>query len=110
MKKIDKKVMQFFSTLADETRLNILLTLIEKPKTVNEIYNIVGKDITLSAVSHQLKHMNDIGIVVYEKKGREKTFQLSDKFCWCILRDAFKHFKGRTSCPVCSKIKNKWIR
>lgn len=109
MKQIDKRVMQFFSTLADETRLNILLTLIEKPKTVNEIYDAVGKDITLSAVSHQLKHMNNIGVVVYKKKGREKRFELSDKFCWCILRDAFKHFKGRTSCPVCSKIKNKGI-
>ncbi|NQV09012.1 winged helix-turn-helix transcriptional regulator [Candidatus Woesearchaeota archaeon] len=106
MRKINKKVLQFFSALADETRLNILKSLAEKSKTVNEIYNVVGEEITLSAVSHQLKHMNDIGIVEFEKKGREKTFELSDNFCWCILRDAFDHFDGKTSCPHCIKIKN----
>lgn len=107
MKKIDKRVIQFFSTLADETRLNILVSLTERPKTVNDIYKAVGKNLTLSAISHQLKHMSDIGIVIFKKKGREKRFELSDNFCWCILRDTFKHFKKRTSCPECSKIKNK---
>ena len=106
MKTTNDKIVQFFSTLADDTRLRILLCLVEKPCNVNEIHKSIGKGkMTLSAISHQLKHLSDIEIVVYEKKGREKIFQLSDKFCWCILRDALKHFNGKTECKECCKIK-----
>jgi len=48
----DKKVIQFFSSLSDETRLKILLSLTDGPKTVNEIYDIVGrKKMTLFIMS-----------------------------------------------------------
>ncbi|MBC8500387.1 MAG: winged helix-turn-helix transcriptional regulator [Nanoarchaeota archaeon] len=108
MKQINKKILRFFSSLADETRLKMLVSLTKEPKTVNEIYEAVGKDkLTLSAISHQLRQLSDLDIVIYEKKGREKRFQLSDSFCWCILRDAFDHFNGKTKCKECCKIKNK---
>jgi len=102
----EKKVMRFFSSLADETRLHILLSIAEDPKTVNEIYDFVGrKKMTLSAISHQLKQLNNFGIVSYNKKGKEKYFELSDKFCWCILRDAFSQFntKIKIKCKKCGK-------
>lgn len=108
MDSINKNVTNFFSALSDETRLKILVGLMEEPQTVTEIHKQIGKDrLTLSAISHQLKHLADTDIVVYEKKGREKIFQLSNKFCWCILRDAFKHFKKKNNCKKCSKIKGK---
>lgn len=108
MERVNKKVIQFFSSLSDETRLKILMGLIENKKTVNEIHNYVGKDkVTLSAISHQLRQLNDIGIVLHKRQGREKIFQLSDNFCLCIIRDAFKHFKEKTKCKKCLKIKNK---
>lgn len=89
----EKKVMQFFSSLADKTRLHILLSMAEEPKTVNEIYEFVGKDsLTLSAISHQLRQLSDMGIVFYKRNGKEKLFELSDKFCWCILKDTFEQF------------------
>jgi len=112
MKKIqiesEKKIMQFFSSLADETRLHILLSIAEKPKTVNEIYDFVGRDkMTLSAISHQLKQLNDMNIITFEKRGREKYFELSDKFCWCILRDAFSQFDTniKIKCKKCENYK-----
>lgn len=107
----EKKVMKFFSSLADPTRLRILLSLTEGQKSVGEIYNFVGKDkMTLSAISHQLKQLNDTGIVVSKRNGQEKIFQLSNDFCWCIIRDAFKHFSEiniENSCPRCSKVSKK---
>jgi len=106
-KKIDnRKLLQFFSALSDKTRLDILLTIMESPKTVNEIHRSLGKErMTLSAVSHQLTHMADLNIVVYERKGREKRFRPSNAFCWCIVKDALNHFEHEeTSCPACSKI------
>jgi DNA-binding transcriptional ArsR family regulator len=106
IKESEKNVMQFFSSLADETRLHILLSIAENPKTVNEIYDFVGRNkMTLSAISHQLKQLSDQGIVISEKKGQEKFFELSNKFCWCILRDAFKQFNNNINikCKKCEK-------
>jgi len=106
MKHINKQILQFFGALADETRLRILVSLTDKPRNVNEIYSIVGKGtMTLSAISHQLSQLYDQNIVTYCKNGREKTFSLSDGFCWCILTDAFKHFNNKTKCKACLHIK-----
>ncbi|PIN87305.1 transcriptional regulator [Candidatus Woesearchaeota archaeon CG10_big_fil_rev_8_21_14_0_10_44_13] len=114
MAEIDRRITQFFSALADETRLKILLSILDKPKTVNDIYSEVGREnMTLSAISHQLRQMNDMGMVAYEKKGRERHFRLSDNFCWCILRSAMSHFGSKAKCEECSKklrIKNSKIR
>ena len=104
MVNVNKKMLQFFSTLADETRLKILMDLTEGPKTVNQIYAALGKDtMTLSAVSHSLRQMSDLDIIAAEKKGREKIFRLSDSFCWCILKDASSHFNSGTKCQMCAK-------
>jgi len=108
----NKKIMNFFSSLADETRLKILLGLTEKPKTVTEIHNIVGKEkMSLSAISHQLRLLSDMGIVLSERKGKEKLYRLSDDFCWCILREAYSHFgkEKKIKCPKCAAIKNKGV-
>ena len=100
----NKKVTKFFSSLSDETRLNIILALSEKPRTVTDIHKYVGKDkLTLSAISHQLKQLSDLNIINYKKEGKEKTFELSDKVCWCILRDTFDQFnkKLNINCRKC---------
>ncbi|MBR9676309.1 winged helix-turn-helix transcriptional regulator [Candidatus Woesearchaeota archaeon] len=105
-----KKIKQFFTALSDETRLKILLELIKSPKNVNEIHKAIP-NITLSAVSHQLKQMKDIDIIFYERKGREKIYSLSEKFCWCILRDATNHFKrGGKNCPHCIEMQKEHIK
>lgn len=101
-----KPLLQFFSSLADETRLKIVLGLLEKPRTVNEIHAHLGEEkISLSGVSHQLKLLSALNVVISQKRGREKTFRLSDKFCWCIIKDAFGHFK-HTHCSACAKLKH----
>ena len=106
MEQKNKKLLQFFSALADDTRLKILTSLVESPKTVNEIYGNVGKDsMTLSAISHQLTLLYNQDIITYEKKGRKKYFQLSDDFCWCILKDALGHFRNKCKCKSCSLAK-----
>ena len=105
----NRKVMQFFSSLSDETRLNIILALSEKPRTVTDIHKYVGKDkLTLSAISHQLKQLSDLNIINYKKEGKEKTFELSDKVCWCILRDTFDQFnkKLNINCRKCKIMHN----
>ncbi|MBS3123355.1 winged helix-turn-helix transcriptional regulator [Candidatus Woesearchaeota archaeon] len=100
------KITEFFSCLSDETRLKIILSILEKPKTVNEIHQILGEEkLTLSAVSHQLTLMNNLGIVEFEKNGRSKSFRLSGQFCWCILRKALGHFEEKGGCKSCQEAK-----
>jgi len=103
----NKKVLRFFSALSDETRLRIVLCLADSKKTVGEIHTCIGiNKMTLSAVSHQLSYLTNIDIVKYEKLGREKYFQLSDDFCWCILKDAFRHYGAKKiCCKRCSQLK-----
>ena len=90
--KINKKLTNFFSSLGDETRLKILISLRKSKKNVNDIHKEIN-NITLSAISHQLKYLENNDIVLYEKKGKEKIYQLNGEFCWCILNDAITHFK-----------------
>ena len=102
----NEKIMKFFSSLSDKTRLEIILSIAENPKTVNQIYEKVGKGkMTLSAISHQLKLLNSLEIVSYERSGKEKIFRLSDKYCWCILREAFSQFGNKLNikCKKCGK-------
>ncbi|MBT3463716.1 winged helix-turn-helix transcriptional regulator [archaeon] len=103
MKSDLNNALKFFSALADETRLKILLSLIEKPQNVTQIYDIVGKDtMTISAISHQLKTLADNNIVKVKRKGRQKVYGLSEDHCWCILRDVQNKFDG-CSCKSCNK-------
>ena len=97
----------FFSSLADETRLKILLSIANEKKNVGEIYDYVGKtSMSLSAISHQLKNLSDLGIVSSKRKGQEKYFELSENYCWCILRDVFKQFNDTIKIK-CKKCENK---
>ncbi len=110
MIKINKKILRFFSVLSDETRLNIVLILAEGMNNVGEIHKLLGeKKITLSAVSHQLKQMENLDIVSYKKHGREKRFKLANGFCWCVVKDAINHLNSGKNCKCkeCLRVKTK---
>jgi DNA-binding transcriptional ArsR family regulator len=103
---IKQKLLNFFSSLSDETRLTILLTIAKSPKTVSEIHEAVGNSkISMSAISHQLKLLKSMNIVVGKKKGKERFYELSDEYCWCILRDALRKFGYRIDirCKRCGR-------
>ncbi len=107
-----EKVLNFFSSLADETRLKILIAIADKPKSVNDIHKFIGKEkMTLSAISHQLKQLKYLKMVICKKQGKERLYELSGDFCWCILRDAFKQFNNnlKIKCKKCSAPKNSKI-
>ncbi len=98
------KLIQIFGSLSDETRLRIVLSLMDSKKGVGDIYKDVGEDrISLSAVSHQLKNLYSIGLVESEKKGKQKFYFLSKDFCWCILKNSLNHYDSSCNCG-CSKI------
>lgn len=103
MIKINSKIIKYFEILADETRLRILVIISKGPTTVTEIHKQV-LNLTFSAISHQLSLMKKLDIVKAEKKGRKKYYQLSDRYCWCPLRDALSQYSKKTKCPHCAEI------
>lgn len=92
-----RKLGNFFAALSDETRLKIVANIMDKPLNVNEIKDRIG-NITMPAISYQLKILQSQDLVRYIKRGREKYFQISDKHVAHILSDAIKHISGDKEC------------
>jgi DNA-binding transcriptional ArsR family regulator len=98
--------LRFFGALSDRTRLSIVQSLSESSLTVSQIHSSLGLDnISLSGVSHQLRLLHNLNIVVSKKSGREKTYSLSPNFCWCILKSVENHSNSNKHCSACSSIR-----
>jgi DNA-binding transcriptional ArsR family regulator len=91
-----QRISQFFSCLADETRINILRTLSTGQKSVNEIRNVIG--LSLPAISYQLRILLMYDLVRYERQGRNKVFYIADTHVMHILRDGFIHISNSGIC------------
>lgn len=70
------KMSLFLKVLADSTRVKILFSIKDKPKSVNEIVEIVGA--TQSAVSHQLSIMRNVNILETKREGNKIYYSLVD--------------------------------
>lgn len=70
------KMSLFLKVMSDSTRLKILFSIKNKPKSVNEIVEMVGE--TQSAVSHQLSLMRGVNVVETKREGNKIYYSLSD--------------------------------
>ena len=70
------KMSLFLKVMADSTRVKILFSIKDEPKSVNEIVELVGA--TQSAVSHQLKIMRNVNIVETSRNGNKIFYSLAD--------------------------------
>lgn len=66
-----------FRVLGDPTRAKILLILEKEELCVNCITSRMG--VTMSAVSHQLRILRDIGLVRASRSGKSIIYSLVDK-------------------------------
>jgi len=95
---LSQKIANFFSVLSDETRIKILAILYnELELSVNEIKDRIG-NITLPAISYQLKILQTMDIIRYKKVGRRKLFHLSDEHVTHILNDVIVHLSPEGPC------------
>lgn len=83
------KMSLFLKVMADSTRVKILFAIKDKPKSVNEIVEIVGA--TQSAVSHQLKIMRSVNIVETSRSGNKIFYSLADSQISKILTIVQSH-------------------
>lgn len=75
--------------LTTPSRLLILSRLRESPCTVTELIAAVGME--QSAVSHQLRLLRTMGLVVKARTGRNLTYSLYDSHVASLLDEAVYH-------------------
>jgi DNA-binding transcriptional ArsR family regulator len=75
--------------LATPSRLRILARLHGGPASVNELAEAVDMD--PSAVSHQLRLLRHLGLVVGERSGRHVVYELHDDHVGELLAQAVAH-------------------
>lgn len=75
--------------LSAPSRVQLLSRLRTRPHTVGELVAAVGME--QSAVSHQLRLLREHGLVVSERRGRERVYALSDEHVGWLLDAAVAH-------------------
>ncbi len=83
------KLSLLFSVFGDDTRVKILLALLNKELCVYDISNLLN--MTHSAISHQLKVLRDMNLVKTRKEGKEVYYSLGDDHVAIILNIGIEH-------------------
>jgi DNA-binding transcriptional ArsR family regulator len=82
-------VAQTMQALATPSRLLILDRLRSSPLPVSELAEAVGME--QSAISHQLRLLRHLGLVVAERRGRQVFYALHDAHVGDLLDEAVGH-------------------
>ena len=83
------KLSLLFKIFGDDTRVRILLSLLNKELCVCDISNLLN--MTHSAISHQLKVLRDMHLVKPRKEGKEVYYSLGDDHVAVILNIGIEH-------------------
>lgn len=75
--------------LAAPSRVQILSRLRDESRTVGELADAVGME--ASAVSHQLRLLRHLGLVVGTREGRRVRYALHDQHVAVLLDEAIGH-------------------
>lgn len=92
----DDRVAQVADTmfaLSTATRVRILLCLLDGPRTVGELLEVL--DMEQSAVSHQLRVLREHTLVSVTSVGRRRVYSLYDEHVVALLEAALEHVEGR---------------
>jgi DNA-binding transcriptional ArsR family regulator len=85
------KVAVTLQALATPSRLLILTTLREAPCTVTSLAEAIGME--LSAVSHQLRLLRNLGLVTGTRAGKSIVYSLYDDHVAMLLDQAVYHIE-----------------
>lgn len=78
-----------YRIFGDSTRIRILYTLFECELCVCDIAEIL--DMTVSAISHQLRILKGAGLVTYRRDGKSCFYSLADDHVKTIIRMGIEH-------------------
>jgi DNA-binding transcriptional ArsR family regulator len=78
-----------FKTLGDKTRIKILFALSKNELCVCDISSVL--DMSISAVSHQLRILRNMKIVKHRKEGKIVYYSLNDEHIIQLIRMGHEH-------------------
>jgi DNA-binding transcriptional ArsR family regulator len=84
-----RQVAETMQALATPSRVRILGRLRESPCSVSELAQAVGME--QSAVSHQLRLLRHLRLVVGDRQGRKIIYALHDSHVGVLLEEALYH-------------------
>ena len=84
-----ERVAEAMDALSTPSRVLILAHLRQHSRSVSELVEAVGME--QSAVSHQLKLLRDIGLVVGDRQGRRVVYSLYDEHVASLIDQAVGH-------------------
>lgn len=80
---------QFFGTLANQIRIEIIESLSDGSKNVSEISRSIKRE--QSSVSHSLKRLELCGFVTVEQNGKERVYSLNQSTIKPLLNLMHSH-------------------
>jgi DNA-binding transcriptional ArsR family regulator len=86
-----RDVAETMQALATTSRVRILARLRERPCSVGELADELAME--QSAVSHQLRVLRHLGLVVGERRGRHIIYALHDDHVGVLLEEAVYHIE-----------------
>lgn len=78
-----------YRIFGDSTRIRILYTLFEHELCVCDIAEIL--QMTVSAISHQLRILKSAGLVTYRRDGKSCYYSLADEHVKTIIKMGIDH-------------------
>ncbi len=85
------RLSDFYKVFGDSTRLKILFALFEKEVCVCDLADILN--MTVSAVSHQLRILKNASLVKFRKEGKISYYSLADDHVKTIISTGLEHIK-----------------
>ena len=85
------KLTDIFKILGDSTRAKILLALSKEELCVCDISHVLG--LSLSAVSHQLRLLRNLGLVKYRNEGKMVFYSLDDEHITRLIKEGIEHIR-----------------
>lgn len=79
----------FFMNFANKTRLHIILSLRDKPLSVNMIAKRIGGE--QSNVSHHLKSLTNCNVLNVEKIGKQRVYSINEKTVGAMFKIVRQH-------------------
>ncbi len=90
-----KSACDIHAAIGDPTRHSILEALAEEPLCVCDLAEIAG--VSQSAVSHQLRVLRDLDLVMFERDGKRAVYRLADDHVRVLLAAGLDHAAERGS-------------
>jgi DNA-binding transcriptional ArsR family regulator len=84
-----QQIAEAMHALAAPSRVRILACLLEAPHSVGDLAEAVSME--QSAVSHQLRLLRHLGLVVSQRMGRQMIYALHDSHVGVLLAEAAYH-------------------